>query len=59
MLHVFDDCAHEHYQRTPVERSEGHGEHSSTTIKRKMAINQQARALKKFDRRRRNRSFRI
>jgi DNA-nicking Smr family endonuclease len=40
MLHVFDDCAHEHYQRTLVVTGEGHNEHSITTVKRKVAINQ-------------------
>lgn len=43
MLHVFDDCAHEHYQRATVGAGEDHHEHASSTIKRKLAINQRAR----------------
>jgi hypothetical protein len=42
MLHVFDDCAHEHYQRTPMMTDESQNEHSSTVVKRKLAINQRA-----------------
>jgi hypothetical protein len=49
MLHVFDDCAHEHYQRTLVETGESHNEHSSTTSKRKLEINQRAGSFKKFE----------
>ncbi|UJR37666.1 hypothetical protein I4U23_030362 [Adineta vaga] len=41
MLHVFDDCAHEHYQRALVEPNENPNEHSSSTIaKRKVTVNQ-------------------
>lgn len=43
MLHVFDDCANEHYQRTTVTANEDQQEHASTTAKRKVAINQRAR----------------
>ena len=42
MLHVFDECAHEHYQRTPMVNDESHQEHSTAIIKRKVAFNQQA-----------------
>ncbi|CAF2448006.1 unnamed protein product [Rotaria sp. Silwood2] len=42
MLHVFDECAHEHYQRTPITVSEGQHEHSLTSVKRKLAANQRA-----------------
>jgi hypothetical protein len=42
MLHVFDDCAHGHYQRTPIGTDESHNEQPSTTIKRKVEINQRA-----------------
>jgi hypothetical protein len=42
MLHVFDDCAHEHYQRTPIVTDEEHHEHSSVAVKRKVAINKRA-----------------
>lgn len=42
MLHVFDDCAHEHYQRTAEITDENHNENSSIPIKRKVAINQRA-----------------
>jgi len=42
MLHVFDDCANEHYQRTPVSTNEHHHEHGSGHAKRKVAINQKA-----------------
>jgi len=42
MLHVFDDCAHEHYQRTLVATDEEHHEHSSVAVKRKVAINKRA-----------------
>jgi len=42
MLHVFDECSHGHYQRTPMVMSEGHTEHSSVGVKRKVALNQQA-----------------
>jgi hypothetical protein len=41
MLHVFDDCAHENYQRTPVIH-EDDNEHSLAVVKRKVAINQRA-----------------
>ena len=42
MLHVFDDCAHEHYQRTPLVNDESHQEYSTAIIKRKVAINKKA-----------------
>lgn len=42
MLHVFDECANERYQRTPVTTSEQQHEHSSAHAKRKVAINQKA-----------------
>ncbi len=45
MLHVFDECAHEHYQRTQVVMKED-PEHSSVPTKRKLAINQRAGWLK-------------
>lgn len=48
MLHVFDDCAHEHYHRVAVETAdESHHEHSSTAIKRKLTTNQRAGEFKK------------
>jgi hypothetical protein len=42
MIHVFDECAHEHYQRTALIGDESHNEHSTTIVKRKVAINQKA-----------------
>jgi hypothetical protein len=48
MLHVFDDCAHEHYQRTLVGTEEGHHEHSAATNKRRVEMNKQAGLFKKF-----------
>ncbi|CAF0823163.1 unnamed protein product [Rotaria sordida] len=42
MLHVFDECAHEHYQRASVTMDESHNEHSLTSVKRKVAVNQRA-----------------
>jgi len=42
MLHVFDDCAHEHYQRTPLATGEAQHEHSAVAVKRKVAINKRA-----------------
>ncbi|CAF3025200.1 unnamed protein product [Rotaria sp. Silwood2] len=38
MFHVFDECAHERYQRIPMII----GEQSSTSIKQKVTLNQQA-----------------
>ena len=38
MLHVFDECAHERYQRIPMVKDE----HSSVGLKRKIAFNQKA-----------------
>ena len=43
MLHVFDDCANEHYQRTlAVTNEESHQESSATVTKRKVVHNQRA-----------------
>jgi hypothetical protein len=50
MLHVFDDCAHEHYQRTPIVAGESHNEHSTTAMKRKVAANQRAGQFKQIRR---------
>ena len=38
MLHVFDECAHERYQRIPMIEEE----HPSVGMKRKVLTNQQA-----------------
>jgi hypothetical protein len=38
MLYVFDECAHERYQRIPITIEE----HSSIHTKRKVALNYQA-----------------
>jgi hypothetical protein len=45
MLHVFDECAHGNYQRTPIVAAEGHTEHLQTVIKRKVSLNQRAGQL--------------
>ena len=42
MLDVFDDCAHENYQRTVVTTDESQNEHSPVIVKRKVALNQRA-----------------
>lgn len=57
MLHVFDDCANEHYHRTVVETGEGHHEHSSTTIKKKVEINKRAGSFEKFERKKEKNRF--
>jgi hypothetical protein len=44
MLHVFDDCAHERYQRIATVTEEDHIEHVVGT-KRKVASNQKAGSL--------------
>lgn len=42
MLHVFDDCAREHYERTMVGTSDSHHEHGLSHAKKKVTLNQRA-----------------
>ncbi|CAF0781644.1 unnamed protein product [Adineta steineri] len=43
MLHVFDDCAHSNYQRTPIIPSENPSECSSALAKRKISVDHRAK----------------
>ena len=42
MLHVFDECAHERYQRTAANGEDERNAQPSTSSKRKLAVNQRA-----------------
>ncbi|CAF4004117.1 unnamed protein product [Adineta steineri] len=43
MLHVFDDCAHSNYQRTPIIPSDNPSECSSALAKRKISVDHRAK----------------
>ena len=42
MLHVFDECAHERYLRNAANAEEDRNAQPSTSLKRKVAVNQRA-----------------
>ncbi|CAF0996097.1 unnamed protein product [Adineta steineri] len=50
MLHVFDDCAHSNYQRTPIIPSDNPSECSSALAKRKISVDHRAKLAGHTDR---------